>query len=152
MSLRSARVALPLAIALLIALGAAIALTTARVGTMPVHAAADPRAFVLDWLRSNGSSSCSEGTDLLFYMPYTYGLVDKAPAGDGWLNQDTDGAYVGEISRAPARLAEAQMAIATTEAWIMGTDAKGLVANHYEKMKTPNGRTFWMKMGWERAC
>lgn len=151
--LRSTRVVLPLAIALLVAIGAVIALTSARVGTMPVYAVTNPRAFVSEWLRSLGSN-CSESSDLLFYMPYTYDLVDKAPAGDGWLNQESDGAYLGDISSAPARLAEAQMARATSEAWIMGRDAKGPVANHYEWMTTPNGRTFWMRTSWERpaAC
>lgn len=148
-TLGSTRVLLLLAVALMLAFGGAIALTSARVGTMPVHAAANPRAFVSDWMRSQGSN-CSEATDLTYYMPVTYNLVDRAPAGDGWLSQESDGAYIGDISGAPARIAEAQIARAASEAWIMGRDATGLVANHYEKMTTPNGRTFWMRTSWER--
>lgn len=152
-SLRSTRTVLPLAIALSLAIGVAIALTSARAGTMPVHAADNPRAFVSDWMRSQGSN-CSEATDLTYYMPVTYDLVDKAPAGEGWLAPDSDGAYIGDISGAPARIAEAQLARTASEAWIMGKDDKGLVANHYEKMTTPKGRTFWMRTSWERpaAC
>ncbi|HET9852844.1 MAG TPA: hypothetical protein VFP56_10090 [Candidatus Limnocylindrales bacterium] len=57
----------------------------------------DPRAFVVDWLRSHSNGNCSEATDLTSYLPHTYALVDKLEAGDQWVNGG-NGAYVGDIA------------------------------------------------------
>lgn len=149
--LRATRVTISVGLAVLIAAAAAIAVMTSRGAALEVHAAADPRAYVVDWLRSHSDGDCSDATDLTFYMPHTYALVDKLEAGDQWLG-DGDGIYVGDISKASAHLPDAEMVWSGEEAWIFGADAKlGPLANHYVKLATPSGRSFWMKVGWERA-
>lgn len=150
--LRSRRVDFSLAIALLVATGAAIVLSSARIGGTVVYAAEDPRVFAQQWLVARSDTNCFEAPDVDYYLPYTYGLIDKVPLGesDRWLTPGSDGAFIGDISRATVSLAEAQIARGSTEAWIMGRDQQGLVANRYLELTTPSGRTFWMKMGWER--
>jgi hypothetical protein len=150
--LRSPRVGFSLALALLAATGAAIGLSSARLDGTVVHAADNPRAFALQWLIENSDTTCFEAPDIDYYLPYTYGLVDKVPSGETnrWLTPDGDGVFIGDISRATVSLEDAQIARGSTEAWIMGRDKEGLVANRYLELTTPSGRTFWMKMGWER--
>ncbi|MGH7948306.1 MAG: hypothetical protein ACREQF_03690 [Candidatus Binataceae bacterium] len=150
--LRSRRVGFSLAIAFLVATGAAIVLSSARIGDTVVHAAENPGVFAQQWLVVRSDTNCFEAPIVDYYLPYTYGLIDKVPLGesDRWLIPGTDGVFIGDISRATVSLAEAQIARGSTEAWIMGRDQKGLVANRYLELTTPSGRTFWMKMGWER--
>lgn len=156
LSLRSARLVVTLGLALAIAAAAAVALTSARVGAIEVHAAADPRALVLEWLLSNSAGGCSEATDAFVYVPpSTHQKIDKAPAGNRWLTDGNDNVFVGDISNASVPLTGAKMARAPEDAWIMGRDTElGLIANHYMQRRTPNGRPFWVKSGWERptAC
>ena len=151
--IRSRRVGFSLAVAALAATAVAIVLSPAQPGGgTVVHAAENPRVFALQWLLERSDTTCFEAPDIDFYLPYTYGFIDKVPSGENhrWLNPDSDGVFIGDISRATVSLAEAQIARGSTEAWIMGRDDEGLVANRYLEMTTPSGRTFWMKVGWER--
>jgi hypothetical protein len=149
---RIGRVGFALALGLLAATGAAIVLSSGPNGGTVVHAAENPKAFALQWLVDRSDTTCFEAPDIDYYLPYTYGFVDKVPPGENhrWLKPDSDGVFIGDISRATVRLEEAQIARGSTEAWIMGRDDVGLVANRYLEFTTPSGRIFWMKTGWER--